>query len=602
MKTHAPRPPTSRSLAPSSSSPLVHPLATWRTARATHMPASEAEAMESLPNERAIRAIAEAGISSPGSALPHQPALQPLFGRHRLANLRVHSDAQAVAAADRLGAQAYTYKGQIVLRPGASLHETAHESAHALLEQQGFAAQTAIARPQDPPERLAESVARGVSARQPVAPLLDAAITAGSLPRANPAGTVQRIIKYTFSLPDEGPAPQSIEDVDKLLKKKFSGVEYENWSATYRNKVRDMIASSDIFEYFFESEFVSCTKNNEYPEPKKSGQSPAPEEKAAPLSTNPYRKLLQKAVAPIVKTEFPAVNFDQILQGLPAVQWKADGQRGADNKFQFRSHPNSMNCYEFAFLFAHQCGYISNEDIEILEMDPNVERSVISQMISIIKQEAVPLKPDEYKTCNAGDIIFLNSPETHTGICTGSNNILELGSNTGGIRRTTIEQMRQGYLFCSSLEGVTQVDTLACALSVGADTDLDTAEMYYQLIGDNETIHNHSVWNNWTAVKDNIDKFITINRNNNAPNSDLINFIEKYNIRTNEINQVTEINNKTQPADQKIPKHPLMPAILQKALLELAHVKVCRAPRERWVGRIKAIVANQKHKANPHPS
>jgi hypothetical protein len=69
-------------------------------------------------------------VHGPGVPLPHLDAIQRSFGAHDLSGARAHTGGAATAAAQSLGAQAFTLGNHVVFSGTPSLHTAAHEAAH----------------------------------------------------------------------------------------------------------------------------------------------------------------------------------------------------------------------------------------------------------------------------------------------------------------------------------------------------------------------------------------------------------------------------------------------------------------------------------------
>jgi len=119
--------------------------------------------------------------------------MEARFG-HDFSQVRVHNDQASAAAADNLGAAAYTTGSDIVFSAGSYQPDTAtgrgllaHELAHVVQQagappvMQSKSADPPVTAPHDPSERAAEAAAEAVlSGRSP------------ATPSPVPAGTIQR--------------------------------------------------------------------------------------------------------------------------------------------------------------------------------------------------------------------------------------------------------------------------------------------------------------------------------------------------------------------------------------------------------------------------
>jgi hypothetical protein len=81
--------------------------------------------------------IASAGLSGPGSELPHRAAIESSYGVD-LGGVRAYTGPAASAAADSLGAEAFTMGSSIAFASSSpSLHLAAHEAAHVVQQSNG---------------------------------------------------------------------------------------------------------------------------------------------------------------------------------------------------------------------------------------------------------------------------------------------------------------------------------------------------------------------------------------------------------------------------------------------------------------------------------
>jgi hypothetical protein len=141
-----------------------------------HSPArSPAPAGPSTGSLQRVRDVAAQGVSGSGAALPHLGAIQRSFGSgHDLSAVRTHSDGVATAAAQRVGAAAYTYGDRIAFTGTPSLHMAAHEAAHAIQQRAGISVPGGVGRPGDAHERQADAIADRVVQGRSSADLLAA--------------------------------------------------------------------------------------------------------------------------------------------------------------------------------------------------------------------------------------------------------------------------------------------------------------------------------------------------------------------------------------------------------------------------------------------
>lgn len=107
----------------------------------------------------AAHAVADAGISGAGGALPFRHTIQTLFGRHDVSDVRAHSDTAAVAANGSLGSTAYAKGNNIAFARAPDLHTAAHEAAHVVQQRAGVQLKGGVGESGDPYERHADAVA-----------------------------------------------------------------------------------------------------------------------------------------------------------------------------------------------------------------------------------------------------------------------------------------------------------------------------------------------------------------------------------------------------------------------------------------------------------
>jgi hypothetical protein len=127
-------------------------------------------AVESVPN---LEDVAERAIASKGSGSPLEPATRSALESNMgvdFGGVRVHDDAGAHAAADALGARAFTHGSDIWLGSGESQSDTrlmAHEATHVVQQQSGMAQRLVQRDPTDP----APAVPGGAPATSDVFPV-----------------------------------------------------------------------------------------------------------------------------------------------------------------------------------------------------------------------------------------------------------------------------------------------------------------------------------------------------------------------------------------------------------------------------------------------
>jgi hypothetical protein len=121
----------------------------------------------------AVHAIAAAGVSGAGQALPHAAAIQASFGDALdVSQVTAHVGGPAADAAQRIGATAYATGDHVALPANPDLHTTAHEVAHVAQQRQGVHLKGGVGAAGDSYERHADAVADRVVAGQLATDLL----------------------------------------------------------------------------------------------------------------------------------------------------------------------------------------------------------------------------------------------------------------------------------------------------------------------------------------------------------------------------------------------------------------------------------------------
>ena len=119
------------------------------------------------------RAIASAGVAGPGDALPHLDRIQASFGRHDVSAARAHIGGAGGAAAQAIGAEAYTAGDQVAFRSPPDLFLAAHEAAHVVQQRGGVQLKGGVGEDGDLYEQHADAVAGLVVQGQSAEALLD---------------------------------------------------------------------------------------------------------------------------------------------------------------------------------------------------------------------------------------------------------------------------------------------------------------------------------------------------------------------------------------------------------------------------------------------
>ncbi|MCB9526040.1 MAG: DUF4157 domain-containing protein [Myxococcales bacterium] len=112
----------------------------------------------------ALHAVARTGLSSEAQALPHRETVQAAFGQHDVGELRAHLDPRAAAAAEVLGAEAFSTGEDVAFAEQPDLAGAATEAARALWQQAGPEVREGLAQAGDEAaiiDAIGERVAEG---------------------------------------------------------------------------------------------------------------------------------------------------------------------------------------------------------------------------------------------------------------------------------------------------------------------------------------------------------------------------------------------------------------------------------------------------------
>jgi len=120
-----------------------------------------------------IQRQAEIGTRGGGGKLPHFDQIQAAFGAHDLSGVRAHTGADASAATDAMGAEAYATGSDLAFSGAPSLYVAAHEAAHVVQQQGGVHLKGGVGESGDRYERQANDVASAVVRGESAEPLLD---------------------------------------------------------------------------------------------------------------------------------------------------------------------------------------------------------------------------------------------------------------------------------------------------------------------------------------------------------------------------------------------------------------------------------------------
>jgi hypothetical protein len=136
-----------------------------------HVQARAANAAEGVD----VQAIAASGVRGPGEPLPYGDDLRRSFGRHAdaLDGATAHRDADAVGAAQAIGAEAYATGGSIAFAGSPTRELVGHEAAHIVQQRAGVSLKGGVGAPGDPYEHHADEVGAAFVRGESAEPLLD---------------------------------------------------------------------------------------------------------------------------------------------------------------------------------------------------------------------------------------------------------------------------------------------------------------------------------------------------------------------------------------------------------------------------------------------
>jgi len=125
--------------------------------------------------------IAARGLAGPASPFPYRDQIESAFGRSL--NATAHTDAEAAAACDDLGAEAFASGTGVAFRDQApSLHTAAHEAAHVVQQAAGVHLRGSVGMVGDPYEVQADQAADLVVAGRSAAHLFAGVPAGGAAP------------------------------------------------------------------------------------------------------------------------------------------------------------------------------------------------------------------------------------------------------------------------------------------------------------------------------------------------------------------------------------------------------------------------------------
>lgn len=133
--------------------------------------ASQVQARGDLHGENTV-AIAERGVASASSPLPHLDAIQRSFGKHDVSDVRAQIGGEAADASRAIGAEAYATGNRVAFARSPDLHTAAHEAAHVVQQRAGVTLVGRVGIAGDPYEQQADAVADRVVQGLPAHDLL----------------------------------------------------------------------------------------------------------------------------------------------------------------------------------------------------------------------------------------------------------------------------------------------------------------------------------------------------------------------------------------------------------------------------------------------
>ena len=119
-----------------------------------------------------VHAAAAEGIKGSGGTMPHAGAIQQAFGSHDVGGIKAHTDGNAAAANDAMGAQAYASGNDVAFKGTPDLHTAAHEAAHIVQQRGGVSLSGGVGKVGDAYENHADAVADKVVRGESAEPLL----------------------------------------------------------------------------------------------------------------------------------------------------------------------------------------------------------------------------------------------------------------------------------------------------------------------------------------------------------------------------------------------------------------------------------------------
>ncbi|MBZ0231158.1 MAG: DUF4157 domain-containing protein [Deltaproteobacteria bacterium] len=135
-----------------------HQPAPGKTARTDGLPVQRKDGGGGA-SDADVQARAAEGVSGAGGSLPFMDVIQRSFGAHDLSSTRAHTDANAQAASESIGARAYAVGNDVAFAGTPDLHTAAHEAAHVVQQRAGVHLKGGVGQAGDRYEQHADAVA-----------------------------------------------------------------------------------------------------------------------------------------------------------------------------------------------------------------------------------------------------------------------------------------------------------------------------------------------------------------------------------------------------------------------------------------------------------
>lgn len=227
--------------------PKSGPPLTWQNIP-VRSPAPVVQALGELPVS-GVPELAAQGLKGATSPFPHLAKLQQSFGHHQLGSVRAHTGAEAVAAAQALGARAYAFGQDVAFASPPSLFTAAHEAAHVVQQRAGLQLPGGAGSAGDAHEQHASEVARCVTAGGSAEALLDQ--YGGASAAAQPPSLQMMLVSY--------------QDEDQENNKTSS--EVQRWRTRYMQysaQQRQLFYDTEQLTQAARDELLSLIESGEY--------------------------------------------------------------------------------------------------------------------------------------------------------------------------------------------------------------------------------------------------------------------------------------------------------------------------------------------------